>query len=156
MIDEDSGPSHKRTATRQRPRRSVWRFIGKCLRVLVIWAAAGLGILLAIYASDLPDVHQVAGLKKRPGVTLLAVDGSVLTRSGDLYGDTLAVSELPPNLVHAVVAIEDRRFYHHFGVDPFGLVRAFVTNTRRGYAVQGGSTLTQQLAKNMFLTPERT
>jgi penicillin-binding protein 1A len=117
---------------------------------------AGIGILLAVYASDLPDVHQVAGLKKRPGITLLAADGSVLAQSGDLYGNTLAVSELPPNLVHAVISIEDRRFYHHFGIDPFGLLRAFITNARHGYAVQGGSTLTQQLAKNMFLTPERT
>jgi penicillin-binding protein 1A len=136
-------------------RRSVWRFIGKWLIVAAIWGVAGLGILLAVYASDLPDVHQVAGLKKRPGITLLAVDGSVLTRSGDLYGNTLAVSDLPPNLVHAVVAIEDRRFYHHFGIDPIGLVRALVTNARSGYTVQGGSTLTQQLAKNMFLTPQR-
>jgi penicillin-binding protein 1A len=55
-----------------------------------------------------------------------------------------------------VVAIEDRRFYHHFGVDPLGLTRALIANARHGYAVQGGSTLTQQLAKNMFLTPERT
>src|SRR5476649_1107765 len=101
MIDDESGPSGYRPTQRQRPRRSIWRSIGKWLLVLVIWAAAGLGILLAIYASDLPDVHQVAGLKKRPGITLLADDGSVLTRSGDLYGDTLAVSELPPNLVHA-------------------------------------------------------
>ncbi len=156
MIEDESGLHRHNEARRQRPRRSVSRFVGKWLLVALIWSVAGLGILLAIYASDLPDVHQVAGLKKRPGITLLAADGTVLTRSGDLYGDTLAVSELPANLVHAVVAIEDRRFYHHFGVDPFGLVRAFVTNARRGYAVQGGSTLTQQLAKNMFLTPERT
>jgi penicillin-binding protein 1A len=124
--------------------------------VAAIWMVAGVAILLAVYASDLPDVHQVAGLKKRPGITLLSADGSVLAQSGDLYGNTLAVSELPPNLVHAVISIEDRRFYHHFGVDPFGLLRAFITNARHGYAVQGGSTLTQQLAKNMFLTPERT
>jgi penicillin-binding protein 1A len=123
---------------------------------MAIWLVAGIGILLAIYASDLPDVHQVAGLKKRPGITLLATDGTVLTRSGDLYGDTLAVSELPPNLVHAVVAIEDRRYYHHFGVDPVGLIRAFIADARHRGGVQGGSTLTQQLAKNMFLTPERT
>src|ERR1700757_2910349 len=112
----------------RRPRRShrVWRFVGKWLLVAFIWMVAGIGILLAAYASDLPDVHQVAGLKKRPGITLLAADGSVLAQSGDLYGNTLAVSELPPNLVHAVVAIEDRRFYHHFGVDPIGLVRALV------------------------------
>jgi penicillin-binding protein 1A len=158
MIEDDeyeSAPS-RRTYVRARPRRSIWRFLGKWLAVMAIWAVAGLGVMLAIYASDLPDVHQVAGLKKRPGVTLLAADGSMLSQSGDVYGVTLAVSELPLNLVHAVISIEDRRFYHHFGVDPFGLLRAFVTNARRGYAVQGGSTLTQQLAKNMFLTPERT
>jgi penicillin-binding protein 1A len=152
--DDESGPS----LSGRHPRRShpFLRFVGKWLIVLAIWMVAGLGIMMAIYASDLPDVHQVAGLKKRPGITLLAADGSVLSQSGDLYGNTLAVSELPPNLVHAVIAIEDRRFYHHFGVDPFGLLRAFVTNARRGYTSQGGSTLTQQLAKNMFLTPERT
>jgi penicillin-binding protein 1A len=157
MIEEDeSGPSGQRTPPRGTRPWSFWRFIGKWSIVAAIWAVAGLGIVLAIYASDLPDVHQVAGLKKRPGVTLLAYDGTVLTQSGDLYGNTLAVSELPPNLVHAVVAIEDRRFYHHFGVDPIGLTRAMLTNSRRGYTAQGGSTLTQQLAKNMFLTPQRT
>jgi penicillin-binding protein 1A len=149
--DEDRSDSRRRRNKNGR----VLRFIVKWLIVAIIWGIAGLGILLAVYASDLPDVHQVAGLKKRPGITLLAVDGSVLTRSGDLYGNTLAVSELPPNLVHAVVAIEDRRFYYHFGVDPIGLFRALVINARSGATVQGGSTLTQQLAKNMFLTPQR-
>jgi penicillin-binding protein 1A len=124
--------------------------------VLAIWGVAGLGILLAVYASDLPDVHQISGLKKRPGITILAADGTMLARSGDLYGNTLTVAQLPPDLVHAVVAIEDRRYYHHFGVDPIGLARALFINARTGVTVQGGSTLTQQLAKNMFLTPERT
>jgi penicillin-binding protein 1A len=157
MSDYYDDSDQDRSDSRRRPSKhgSMLRFIVKWLIVAIIWAIAGLGILLAVYASDLPDVHQVAGLKKRPGITLLALDGSVLTRSGDLYGNTLAVSELPPNLVHAVVAIEDRRFYHHFGVDPIGLVRALVINARSGATVQGGSTLTQQLAKNMFLTPQR-
>ncbi len=154
MSDDESGPSPSGTRNAT-ARASSCVFIGKWLLVAAIWGVAALGILLATYASDLPDVHQVAGLKKRPGITLLAADGSVLTRSGDLYGNTLTVAELPPNLVHAVIAIEDRRYYHHFGVDPVGLLRAFVTNARKGYAVQGGSTLTQQLAKNMFLTPQR-
>src|ERR1700742_4725555 len=139
MNDEDeSGSFRDEHPRRQRRSRPVLRFVGKWLLVAGIWMVAGLGILLAVYASDLPDVHQVAGLKKRPGITLLAADGSVLSQSGDLYGNTLAVSELPPNLVHAVVAIEDRRFYHHFGVDPIGLARAMLTNSRKGYAVQGG------------------
>jgi penicillin-binding protein 1A len=147
MIDDEESP---------RPRRGLWRSAGKWMLVLAIWGIAAVGIFLAIYASDLPDIHQVVALKKRPGITLLAKDGSVLARSGDLYGTTLTVDQLPPNLIHAVVAIEDRRFYHHFGVDPIGLVRALVTDARSGAAVQGGSTLTQQLAKNLFLSPERT
>ena len=133
-----------------------WRFLFKWTFVAAIWGMAGLGILLAVYASDLPDVHQISGLKKRPGITILAADGSLLARSGDLYGNTLSVAQLPPDLVHAVVAIEDHRFYHHFGVDPIGLARALFINARTGVTVQGGSTLTQQLAKNMFLTPQRT
>jgi penicillin-binding protein 1A len=131
-------------------------FVAKWLFVAAIWAIAGMGIVLAIYASDLPDVHEVGGLRKRPGITVLASDGTMLARSGDLYGRTLSVAQLPPNLVHAVIAIEDRRYYHHFGVDPIGLARALFTNWRTGAVVQGGSTLTQQLAKNMFLTPDRT
>jgi penicillin-binding protein 1A len=141
---------------REERRRGVLGAIMKWSIVAAIWAVAGFGVLLAIYASDLPDVHQAAALKKRPGITLLAADGSIIARSGDLYGETLSVAQLPPDLVHAVVAIEDRRFYHHFGIDPIGLLRAFVTDERRGRMAQGGSTLTQQLAKNMFLTPERT
>jgi penicillin-binding protein 1A len=144
---------NERSESRRRP--SLWRFIGKWMLVAAIWAVAGVGVLLAVYASDLPDVHQIGGLKKRPSITLLAVDGSLLARSGDLYGNTLTVAQLPPDLVHAVIAIEDRRYYHHFGVDPIGLARAVFTNLRTGRTVQGGSTLTQQLAKNLFLTPQR-
>ncbi|CAM9879940.1 unnamed protein product, partial [Discosporangium mesarthrocarpum] len=92
---------------------------------------------------------------RRQAVTLLAEDGSVLASYGDLWGQRLSVDELPPQLAHAVMAIEDRRFYEHGGVDPRGILRAVVTNVRAGRFAQGGSTLTQQLAKNLFLTPER-
>lgn len=149
MDDWDESPPRRR-------RRSIWAILFNWTLVALIWAVAGVGVLLAVYASDLPDVHQISGLKKRPSITILATDGSILSRTGDLYGRTLTVSQLPPDLVHAVVGIEDRRFYHHFGVDPIGLIRALVINARTGATVQGGSTLTQQLAKNMFLTPERT
>ena len=63
--------------------------------------------------------------------------------------------DFPPHLVEAVIAIEDRRFFSHFGLDPRGLLRALAVNIRQGRLAQGGSTLTQQLAKNVFLTPER-
>jgi penicillin-binding protein 1A len=142
--------------TGKRPRR------GWLLRLLVwggsaaIWAGVALTGLIAWYAYDLPRVEEIAAVTRRPSVTLMAADGTLLTTYGDVYGDTVNVAELPRFLPQAVVAVEDRRFYHHFGIDPLGLARAAVVNLRAGRIVQGGSTITQQLAKNLFLTPERT
>ncbi|MDO9518797.1 MAG: penicillin-binding protein 1B [Pseudohongiella sp.] len=68
----------------------------------------------------------------------------------------LTLNDVPPDLLNAVVAVEDHRFYSHFGIDPIGIMRAFVTNLRAGGIVQGGSTLTQQLVKNLYLTQDRT
>ena len=86
----------------------------------------------------------------------IAADGSELASFGDVYGEAVSLKELPDYLPAAVLAIEDRRFYSHLGADPIGLARAAVANLRAGRIVQGGSTLTQQLAKNLFLKPERT
>jgi len=93
---------------------------------------------------------------REPGVMLLASDGSVLAQQGSFYGDEARLSDLPDYVPNALIAIEDRRFRLHYGVDPIGLIRAFVVNARAGHVVQGGSTLTQQLAKNLFLEPDRT
>src|SRR5690606_24695749 len=79
-----------------------------------------------------------------------------LAAFGDLYGEAVSVEGLPPYLPQAVLAVEDRRFYEHAGVDPWGILRAMVSNVMAGELRQGGSTITQQLAKNFFLTPERT
>ena len=111
--------------------------------------------MLAWYALTLPPTDQLEGAWRRPSVTVLAADGARLASYGDLYGTAYAVKDLPAYLPRAVMAIEDRRFYHHFGVDPIGLVRAAWANHRAGRVVQGGSTLTQQVAKNLFLTSER-
>ena len=112
-------------------------------------------MVLAYFALGLPDISKVAQFERRPSIVVLASDGSEFARFGDLHGTTLSVQDLPPHLVNAVLAIEDRRFYSHFGVDPIGLARAIYVNWRTGRTVQGGSTITQQLAKNLFLTPER-
>lgn len=126
------------------------------LAVLAIWVGmAGAG-LIAYFAYDLPDISQVAQADRRPAVTLLAADGTPFHRFGDLRGETLDVSQLPRHLIDALVATEDRRYWSHFGVDPLGIARAFYANHRAGRTVQGGSTLTQQLAKNLFLTPDQT
>nr|WP_246513427.1 penicillin-binding protein 1A [Azospirillum picis] len=123
--------------------------------VAAIWCGIGLGAVLAWFALDLPDISKVAQFERRASITVLAADGSEFARFGDLHGTTLSVADLPPHLVEAVLAIEDRRFYSHFGIDPLGLARAVYVNWRSGRAVQGGSTITQQLAKNLFLTPEK-
>ncbi|SMH54648.1 transglycosylase domain-containing protein [Azospirillum agricola] len=123
--------------------------------VAAIWCGIGLGAVLAWFALDLPDISKVAQFERRASITVLAADGSEFARFGDLHGTTLGVKDLPPHLVNAVLAIEDRRFYSHFGIDPIGLMRAVYVNWRSGRATQGGSTITQQLAKNLFLTPEK-
>lgn len=124
--------------------------------VASIWVfMAGL-FTVAWFAHDLPDVSGAVQVERRPAVTLVAADGAPFARFGDLRGATVDVTQLPPHLVNAVIATEDRRFWSHFGLDPIGIARAAVTNYRAGRVVQGGSTLTQQLAKNLFLTPDQT
>ncbi|MDD5586239.1 MAG: PBP1A family penicillin-binding protein [Alphaproteobacteria bacterium] len=132
------------------------RWILKASVLVAIWGGVTLGAILAWYGYDMPDVRQVTQPERRPSVTILTDDGSVLARYGDLFGRHVRLGDVPPDLVHAIVAVEDRRFYGHFGIDLIGLMRATVQNILARRVVQGGSTLTQQLAKNLFLTPERT
>jgi len=94
--------------------------------------------------------------EREPGIMLLASDGSVLAERGAFFGDAVRIDELPPYVPQAIIAVEDRRFHSHFGIDPFGIARALFINYRAGATIQGGSTITQQLAKNLFLKPERT
>jgi penicillin-binding protein 1A len=122
----------------------------------VIWGSLALAVILLYYGYDLPDVHQVAQHVRRPAVTLVAADGTRFSRTGEIQGAIIDVNHLPRILVQAVIAVEDRRFYHHFGIDPIGLARAVYVNLRHEHMVQGGSTITQQLAKNLFLSPDRT
>ncbi len=114
------------------------------------------GIALVYLASQLPDIGALNTIKKQQGITVETVDGHVLANYGDVYGQYVPYDQIPKTLVQAVMATEDRRFFEHHGVDFFGIARAMVTNLVRGHMVQGGSTVTQQVAKNVFLTPERT
>ncbi len=126
------------------------------LATLAVWAAIAVMGIFGFYAYDLPDVDDALARTRRPTVTLLARDGAHLLTLGDIHGLAVKLNDLPPALSQAVLATEDRRFYSHFGLDPIGLARATLANVRAGRIVQGGSTLTQQVAKNLFLTPERT
>jgi penicillin-binding protein 1A len=124
--------------------------------VIGVWGVLGLAGLIAYYASQLPPIDQLAIPKRPPNIAILAADGSLLANRGDTGGAAVHLSELPPYLPAAFVAIEDRRFYSHFGIDPVGILRAMVRDLTGAGGMQGGSTLTQQLAKNLFLTQERT
>lgn len=126
------------------------------LAALMVWAVIAVGGVLAFYAYDLPDVDKALAATRRPTITIRASDNSHLMTLGDIHGLPVGLNELPPALSQAVLATEDRRFYAHFGLDLIGLARAAYANIRAGRIVQGGSTLTQQVAKNLFLTPRRT
>ena len=133
-----------------------FKWWAQALALVAIWGSVGVVALLGWYAVGLPDIHAIEGHVRRPAITVLAQDGTQLARFGDFFADQIPVVELPQNLTQAVIAVEDRRFYDHCGVDLWGLLRAMVSNIRAGHVVQGGSTITQQLAKNLFLTPDRT
>ena len=113
-------------------------------------------LFIGYCALTLPDIHQITQPPRRPSITLEADDGTVFARYGDLYGDHVTLNDVPKYLPEAIISIEDRRFYSHFGIDVFGLLRAAFRDVVARHVVQGGSTLTQQLAKNLFLSPERT
>lgn len=95
-------------------------------------------------------------MTRQPSLQVVDAEGGRVAAYGELYGEALSVADLPAHVPQAVLAIEDRRFYSHPGVDPIGLLRAAYVNWRAGRVVQGGSTISQQLAKNIFLTSERT
>ena len=125
--------------------------------ITTIWAAVVSLFGLAWFAYDLPNPDRFnTAATRQPTITVLAADGSEIGRRGNFYGTFIDLKDLPATLLWAVLATEDRRFYAHHGVDPKGLARAALVNLRAGGIRQGGSTLTQQLAKNLFLTQDRT
>lgn len=129
----------------------------KWLCVLAIWGGIVLSGVLLWYGKDLIALTKKSNFERKRSVVVLAMDGqTVLATYGETSGTRVKVQDLPDYVGNAVLAIEDRRFHYHFGVDPIGLLRAAVTNFTSGRVVQGGSTITQQLAKNLFLKPERT
>jgi len=124
--------------------------------VVGIWGAIAMSAIFGYFALTLPETGDLPSAERRPSITLVSSDGALLATYGDLFGDPVSLREMPKYLPDAVIATEDRRFYSHFGVDLLGLIRAAFINMRAGHVVQGGSTISQQLAKNLFLTPERT
>jgi penicillin-binding protein 1A len=148
-------PAHQRMPRQRGTGTGGFRGTARIAVLLLLWAVILGGGVLGYFALTLPDTSELTRAERRPSVSILAADGSLLTTFGDLFGQPLTLQQMSPYLPKAVIATEDRRFYSHFGIDPIGLLRASIADLRAGHVVQGGSTITQQLAKNLFLTPER-
>lgn len=135
----------------KKPKRPsfFWTFFKACL-TLGILGLCGLALLVIWFSYDLPDIQQLQQSNRKPSVVMQTEDGTIIGTYGELHEDMVKLSELPPYVYQAVMAVEDRRFHHHFGLDFIGLVRAAYTNYQADRVVQGGSTLTQQLAKNFL------
>jgi penicillin-binding protein 1A len=121
----------------------------------VLFLASFLGYLLYLF-NDLPNVESLSQPQKRQQIVLLDNKDEILSVYGDMHSNYMHYYEIPRNLINAVVATEDRKFFQHFGIDIMGIFRAAVTNFQAGRTVQGGSTISQQLAKISFLSSERT
>jgi penicillin-binding protein 1A len=166
--DRVGGPPKARSSGNSRPaRQSRKRRGGRKSRsgigrliywgaVLALWAIiGGIGALVWI-GIHLPPIQSLEIPKRPPSVLVLGANGATLATRGDMGGAAVPLGELPDYVPKAFIAIEDRRFYSHHGVDPWGIFRAVIADVTRRGAAQGGSTITQQLAKNLFLTQERT
>ncbi len=139
-----------------RPRRSVLQRLIYWGAVLAVWGLIFLVVFFAVFARGLPDTSSLYDVDRQPSITYLDRNGALIATRGTQMAPPADLDALPDYVPAAFIAIEDRRFYHHPGFDPVGMMRAAAANMRAGRVVQGGSTLTQQLAKNLFLTPDQT
>ena len=155
-----SGKASSRASRRGKAKpRGFFGFLRRAIYwcfVLGLWGGIGLAGILVYFAIKMPPTTDWEIPDRPPNVRIVDVTGKLIANRGTTGGQAVGLHEMSAYIPQAVVAIEDRRFYSHFGIDPIGLGRAIFTNIVSGRAVQGGSTLTQQLAKNLFLSPDRT
>ena len=161
-FDEARTPVRSRRGAKKPQRARGRRSLGivgrmaKWLFVLCIWGGIAAAAIVGYYGSRMPSAMTWAVPDRAPNVKILGLKGNLIANRGTTGGEAIGLHDMSPYLPQAVVAIEDRRFYSHFGFDPIGFSRAMMRNVMAGRMVQGGSTLTQQLAKNLFLKPDRT
>ncbi|MFN7174891.1 MAG: transglycosylase domain-containing protein, partial [Thermaurantiacus tibetensis] len=155
-MDQRTPARHRRPPAR--PRRSL---AARLVRTLLLggFAVFALGVLallaaVMLTAQSLPSFREMMKSPQGQSVVIRAADGTELVTVGPSFGRWLAYDEIPPHMVDAMIAVEDRRFHWHPGVDPVGTARAFLANLRAGRTVQGGSTITQQLVRARLLPDE--
>lgn len=130
-------------------------FIGILFKYCIYLAFSGaicIGCIFLYFSRDLPNLNNLKTEIRTPGVIIQTYDGNIIGSYGDLYEDVVRVESLPEYVPIAFMAIEDKRFFQHFGIDFIGFIRAIYQNYVSHRVVQGGSTITQQLAKNILIT----
>ncbi len=132
--------------------RLVWGVTWRIAAVILMITGGAAGV----YYSQLPPYEDLFDGRGVGSVTLRDANGDIFAWRGEQYGGDLQANEVSKHLVNAVIAAEDKRYYSHIGIDPRGIARAMWVNFKAGRLVQGGSTLTQQVAKNVFLSASRT
>ena len=150
--EERPSTSFRCSPLRKNSLKVVWRYALVSIAIVFFGVTSLFGYVLL----DLQGKGLLRIPEREPGIMVLATDGSMLALEGAFYGDEVRLNDLPDHVPNAVIAIEDHRFRSHVGFDPIGLLRAALVNYQAGRVVQGGSTITQQLVKNLFLTPDRT
>ena len=123
---------------------------------IVVWILFFAFLYLGFCALTIPDMDKAINRTRLPSTTILAENGNEVQSYGAVYSEFIRSEELPQYVVDAIVYTEDKRFYKHHGFDPISFVRAMITNIFAGRYAQGGSTITQQVAKNLFLTNKKT
>ncbi|WP_375268809.1 PBP1A family penicillin-binding protein [Phenylobacterium sp.] len=160
---EPPGPDEAPFVLPPRQRRRRWGWLWKSLAVLLLVVAV-LGVAGAVYVQkrflddvpDLPPREQLYAFNRAPGIKFFDRTGQLIATRGPRYGDRVRLVDLPEHVPLAFLAAEDHRFYQHGAVDPMAIARALYVNWQAGEVVQGGSTLSQQIAKSLFLTPDQT
>jgi len=152
-------PAKKKTAVKKKKsnRKShSWKWM---LIKWLFYAGFLLFIFIAGYVGycylTMPDIQKAVSRTREPSTVIMAENGSDIAKFGNVYAKVISPDNLPENLTNAIISTEDRRFYKHCGFDAWGLSRALVTNVFRKRYAQGASTITQQVAKNIFLTPQK-
>jgi penicillin-binding protein 1A len=151
----------KKTRKRGREKRPLtfWRVLGKLfywLLMLGVWAGIAVAAVVVYYAVQLPAADSWAVPDRPANIRIVAANGQLVANRGKMGGEAVELRELPYYVPAAFVAIEDKRFYDHFGIDVIGLGSVALESIAAGHITRGASTLTQQLAKNLFLTPDQT
>lgn len=142
----------KRTKKREskqrlKNRRRLLKFFGALVITLLTY--------LAYCFLTLPDMEEAVNRTRQPSTSIIAENGNDVQTFGTIYSEVVRSEELPQYVIDAIVSTEDRRFYSHFGFDIISFTRAMIANLFAGRYVQGGSTITQQVAKNLFLTSQK-